>query len=230
MRGRWCLLLLALTLRLSAGTPPDAEQIEGLVQQLGAEAHPDRQQAFETLMTYSGRFPRFMLLELSDRYRSAGDLEVRFRLEALLTPLAGRYLFAFSPGFIGINMEWWFEGQDNAGIRVLSVLPGHAGERAGLRQGDILLRVEDDSVSELGSLDAFSDRVAGIPPGSVVRFDVLRNGAPLTLHIVLDRRPDHLDIPRRDWREQVEHWIRSLAGQEEVDPLFPIGHFPRDPE
>jgi hypothetical protein len=233
MRRFVFMLLLCAGLSAFAEEPPAAERLDALVTQLGAEPHAVRQEAFETLVAYSGRFPRFMLLELADRYGAAEDLEVRFRLEAILKPLAGRYMFAVPSGFIGINMEWWTDGEAVAAVRVVSVMPGHAGDKAGLRQGDLIVKVDGDSVREMGTLQVFSERIAGIAPGTFVRLDVTRGNAPVVIHFPLDARPSNLEpsaavIP---WRLAFAGWLREISGRSEPDdPTFPIGHFPKNDE
>lgn len=228
---RWLsgIILLTLGSGLLADELPEPDRLDALVSRLGAEAHEDRREAFERLEAYADRFPRFMLLELADRYAAAADFEVRFRLESMLTPLAGEYLFGLANGFIGINMEWWEDDSGGVGVRVLSVLPDHAGEKAGLQQGDILMRVGEASVEELGTLQAFSDRIAGIPPGTIMNFTVLRGTDLLQVDFPLDARPDHLDASREGVILQIQAWLRGLSGGDEAeDPDFPTGHFPRD--
>ncbi|MCC5844269.1 MAG: PDZ domain-containing protein [Verrucomicrobia bacterium] len=227
----WLAVMLLLGGALRAETLPDEGRLDELVLRLGAEPHAARQEAFETLSAYSARFPRYMLLALADRYQETRDLEVRFRLEALLTPLAGRYLFGLPPGFIGINMEWSADGEGKAGIRVVSVLAGHAGEAAGLRAGDLIVGVEEDSVDALGSMQAFSERIAGVPPGTILRFDVTRGGEALRIQFPLDSRPGHLEGAGNERPARVEAWLRELSGRgEPEDPTFPVGHFPREEE
>lgn len=229
MRRSFLLLCLIVGSVIVADVLPDAERLNAVVTQLGAEAHDDRQEASEILAEYTARFPRYMLVELAERYAETEDLEVRFRLEDLLIPLAGRYLFGVPAGFIGINMEWGTDAEGTPGVRVLAVLPGHAGDAAGLRAGDLIVRVEEDSVEALGSLQAFSERIAGVPPGTIVRFNVLRDGEMLKRHFPLDARPNHLDVPLTDWRVRVADWFRKLAGRDgPEDPAFPVGHFPMD--
>lgn len=216
---------------VQADVRPNAERLDAVVEQLGAEPHGVRQEAFEQLEAFTVRFPRFMLLELADRYGVAKDLEVRFRLESLLRPLAGRYLFSLPSGFIGINMEWASDDEGRGGIRVLSVLPGHAGEEAGLLQGDVIRAVDEVTVEAMGSLQSFSDTIAGNPPGTILRFELLRGEEKFVTQFALDARPEHLEAQARDGMERVQTWLRGISGQADAeDPTFPIGHFPMDEE
>jgi hypothetical protein len=222
-------VMLVLAGALRAGTLPDADRLDTLVSGLGAEPHAERQEAFETLSAYSARFPRYMLLALADRYGESLDLEVRFRLETLLTPLAGRYLFGLPPGFIGINMEWIGNGEGTGGVRVVSVLEGHAGEAAGLLAGDVIVGVEEDSVAALGSMQVFSKRIAEMPPGTILRLDLVRGGEVIRLQFSLDARPGHFEDAMIDRPARVEAWLREISGRgEPEDPSFPVGHFPRE--
>jgi S1-C subfamily serine protease len=68
--------------------------------------------------------------------------------------------------------------------------PGSPAEKAGLAGGDEILAVDDDSA--LGPdgyalcFASYMDR----EEGDVMRFDVLRRGVPLSLFLVVERRPE----------------------------------------
>lgn len=215
---------------LGAGVPEGAV-LDRWVTELGSEDFSEREAAAAALREAAERAPRFLLLALAERYGKVRDLERRFRLEALLTPLAETYLFALPPGFIGINMEWWME-EGEAGIRVLSVLPDHAGARAGLKEGDVIVSTGGKTVAETGSLTGFTEWIAGHAPGTVLRVEFLRAGERKAVLFPLDARPEPLEGRTVEEVEaRVRAWFRSLAGETDLeDPAFPVGHFPMDGE
>ena len=57
---------------------------------------------------------------------------------------------------------------------------------AGLRAGDVLLRLNDEQIA--GQLDLYN-REASIPPGSKVQLAGLRDGKPFTIEVKLGERP-----------------------------------------
>ncbi len=71
------------------------------------------------------------------------------------------------------------------GAFVEEVLPGHAGDKAGLEHGDVILTVNGDAVKNTRDL---IDHISAMPPGSKVRLEVLRDGKKLTLKAVLEER------------------------------------------
>jgi serine protease Do len=59
------------------------------------------------------------------------------------------------------------------GILVAGVSQGSAGDQAGLEQGDVILKLNDDDV---GSVQTFRSRIASTLPGTEVALQVLRDG------------------------------------------------------
>lgn len=226
------LLTLALLLHggmLRGGELPASGQIAEWVEALGEAHHSVRRASFELLSDYADRFPRHMLLSLSDHYRAARDPEIRYRLKTLLQPLAGTVLFGLPPGFIGINMDWEVNEAGLSGIRILSVMEGHAGARAGLRTGDLLLAVDDVPIESLGSLQTFSKRIAGSPPGTILRFDLKRAGQDVRIQFPLDPRPSTVERSVLNPNARLQEWLSTLDESRQMkDPSFPVGHFPRE--
>jgi serine protease Do len=74
----------------------------------------------------------------------------------------------------------------NRGAIITRVEPGQPAARAGVQQGDVIVKVEGQDVTPDNTLSYI---VAGRPVGSRVRLDVIRNGKPLTLNAVLAERP-----------------------------------------
>ena len=103
------------------------------------------------------------------------------------------------------------------GVYVSSVTKGSCAETAGMKKGDIILRVGDidtTSYSELKrALRAFS-------PGDQTTVTVYRGGTQLELPITLDERPSDEEIARAE-----------EAGQEpQPEPDQPAGSEPAEPE
>ena len=69
---------------------------------------------------------------------------------------------------------------------VARVEPGQPAARAGVQQGDVIVKVNGKDVTPDNTL---SYMVAGLPVGSKVRLDVIRNGKPTALTATLAERP-----------------------------------------
>ena len=74
----------------------------------------------------------------------------------------------------------------NQGELIGRIEPGQAADKAGLKAGDIVLRVNGKPVNPDQSL---SYLVANIAPGSRVPLDVVRQGRPVTINAVIGTRP-----------------------------------------
>jgi Do/DeqQ family serine protease len=61
---------------------------------------------------------------------------------------------------------------ETKGIIVNSVAPGSAAERAGLRQGDVIIALDGATVNEV---NAFRNRIASLGPGAQVTLTILRD-------------------------------------------------------
>jgi serine protease Do len=85
------------------------------------------------------------------------------------------------------------------------VEPGGPGARAGFRPGDVVTRVNGKEVNPDQTL---SRLVADTAPGTITRFDVIRDGRPLQLSAAVGTRPS-------------DDQIASLAGGDDDDDALP---------
>jgi len=69
---------------------------------------------------------------------------------------------------------------------VSRIEPGQPAARAGVQQGDVILKVNGQEITPDNTLSYI---VAGLPVGSRVSIDAIRNGKPVTLTAVLAERP-----------------------------------------
>jgi S1-C subfamily serine protease len=77
------------------------------------------------------------------------------------------------------------DGDDvDGGVKVTACTPGGAATRAGIRAGDIVVRLAGVPVRSWTQLRAV---LADLMPGARSSVVVWRNGATLSLHVVLDR-------------------------------------------
>jgi serine protease Do len=68
------------------------------------------------------------------------------------------------------------------GALVANVSPDSAAQRAGIKAGDVILKVNDESIVDAGQLSA---RIGAVTPGDKVAFDLWRSGKPLTVTAVI---------------------------------------------
>ena len=73
-----------------------------------------------------------------------------------------------------------------AGASVQAVMPGGPAQRAGLRAGDIIARIDGRSVDEPEDV---SDAVSARRPGDEIEIELIRDGERRTITVELDKRP-----------------------------------------
>jgi serine protease Do len=98
-----------------------------------------------------------------------------------------------SRGFIGVGLQDLDEDlapslglPKDSGEIVRSVVPNGAGARAGLQQGDVIVRVNGQPVSPDQTV---SYLIANTPAGSRIPLEVVRNGRRMTLNVTVEERP-----------------------------------------
>jgi serine protease Do/serine protease DegQ len=75
--------------------------------------------------------------------------------------------------------------EQSGGALVSRVEPGSAADRAGIRAGDVILRVNDTGV---GSAAALRNQLGLMPVGADLRLGLVRDGKPMTVETHLGRR------------------------------------------
>lgn len=119
-------------------------------------------------------------------------------------------------GFLGIQLQPITDDiADSQGLPhdrgelVRVVLPGMPGARAGVRPGDIVLKVNGIEVSSDRTLSSI---VAEIPPGSSIPLDLIRQGKPMTLNVVVAKRPSQDELSRGFGAQQPARPANPLDG------------------
>jgi serine protease Do len=101
--------------------------------------------------------------------------------------------------FLGVGADQTYSG---AGVRVATVEKNTGAEKAGLRQGDIILKVDE---RELSGMMGLRDSIIGKKPGDRALLTILRNGSEATLDVLLGNRTNQPKIfnPRLRQMEQM---------------------------
>lgn len=95
-------------------------------------------------------------------------------------------------GYLGISLDdvdSAYQKQlglhDPRGAVVIKVNSGSAAEKAGIRRYDVIVAVNDRAVATAGTL---VKAVAGTPPGTEMRFTLVRDGKTQHVNVILDAR------------------------------------------
>ena len=81
----------------------------------------------------------------------------------------------------------WVHSEDATGKSIEAVIAGSAGETAGIKTGDIITKVEDQTIDAANPLQ---DVLVQYAPGRTVSGEVYRTGQYITLRVTLGTRPD----------------------------------------
>jgi serine protease Do len=132
-------------------------------------------------------------------------------------------------GFLGVGIDPIDEDTAAAlglpkerGELIQSVEPGEAGDKAGLRAGDIVLRAAGKDVTRDQSLSSI---LANIAPGTRIPLELLREGRPLTLQVEVGKRPSEESLAERRFnREQQDTPTQPLpqTGDAIVEELLGV--------
>jgi Do/DeqQ family serine protease len=86
-----------------------------------------------------------------------------------------------------------FGVKDTVGVIITGVLQNAPAAKAGLRPGDVLVRVAGEPVRHVGEL---LTRIAALPPGVPAKIDVMRRNQALSLEVTPSQRPKNKAVQR----------------------------------
>ncbi len=89
--------------------------------------------------------------------------------------------------------------KSQAGALVASVGPGGPADKAGLKQGDVVIALNGQPVSDINEL---RDRISRMAPGTTVTLTVLRGGKEMDIKPVLEERPANIEAQPAPEQEQ----------------------------
>jgi len=96
---------------------------------------------------------------------------------------------------LGQQLAGSFKLDNPSGALVAKVDPDSAAKRAGIRIGDVILKLNGEALSSAGDLSA---RVGMARPGDTVTLDIWRDGKPLTIKATLGSATDRQEVASSD--------------------------------
>ena len=212
---RWSAIVALLGLPAAAGTaladspadipeekefrlPVDADtaaEIDTLIPQLGSPKYATREAASGRLLEIGP----VALAKLRQAYLTTDDLESRLRIETIVEDAYLTYHVYGRNGFLGIGQGLIVTHEDDrriakghVGVTVSSVILETAAQRAGLREFDVIIAMDDNPIAATGSqreiATDFGESIRLRGPGTAVKLTVLRDGSVLQVNAVLGRR------------------------------------------
>jgi len=103
-----------------------------------------------------------------------------------------------------------FNVPDTSGALVEDVTPGGPADKAGIKNGDVIRKLEGKTV---GSSEQLMATVTDINPGTEVALDILRDGKTMTIHLTLGERPANLSATPGVGKAPSEGALRGITAQ-----------------
>ncbi|MDO4811105.1 MAG: trypsin-like peptidase domain-containing protein, partial [Eubacteriales bacterium] len=100
--------------------------------------------------------------------------------------VTGKAYMAITAGTMTKEMATQYQIKINEGVFVYSVTKGGAGEKAGLRLGDVITKVDDQKIASMNDLSAAKK---GHKAGDTVTLTVFRDGDYMTTDLTFDEQP-----------------------------------------
>jgi serine protease Do len=126
-----------------------------------------------------------------------------------------------SRGYLGVlpkdldeGLAKEFKVPDTAGALADDVTAGGPADKAGVKNGDVIRKLNGRAIEDAGQLRA---EVTNLNPGSVATLDILRDGQPLTIKVTLGERPSDLSARAGGGGGVQEGTLRGIT----VDNLTP---------
>ena len=105
-------------------------------------------------------------------------------------------------GYLGINLAPVSEDiaaaldlEDTDGVLVDNVNDGTPADKAGVRNGDVITKIDNRLVRGPNDL---SRRIANYPPGRKIKVEVVRDGRTQTLNVTLGERPSEVELAQSE--------------------------------
>jgi serine protease Do len=122
-----------------------------------------------------------------------------------------------SRGYLGVSignltdaLAKQFKVPDTSGALIDDVNRGGPADKAGLKNGDVIRKLNGQSIE---SRDQLTAMVTDINPGTVVKLDILRDGQPMTVNVTLGDRPANLSYVAGTSKAPTEGALRGITVQ-----------------
>jgi serine protease Do len=122
-----------------------------------------------------------------------------------------------SRGYLGVGIDNLdealakeFKIPDTSGALVQEVTPGGPADKAGIKNGDVIRKLNGQTVEGRDQLTAM---VTDLNPGTEVKLDIIRDGQAMTIRVTLGERPANLSVRAGVGKAPSEGALRGITVQ-----------------
>jgi serine protease Do len=122
-----------------------------------------------------------------------------------------------SRGYLGVtrgdlteDLAKQFKIPDTSGALVSDVVPGGPADKAGIKNEDVIRKLNGQTVENGERLSAM---VTDLNPGTEVKLDIIRDGQPMTIRVTLGERPADLNARAGVGKAPSEGTLRGITVQ-----------------
>ncbi len=129
--------------------------------------------------------------------RSGGSMGIGFAIPINMAKAVKNQLIKNGKvvrGWLGViiqdideNLAESFGLKSSEGVLVAEVSPDSPAAKGGLKQGDVILKLNGKTVNDVGEL---RNKIALTSPGTTVKFDILRDGKKKAIKVKIGEQPD----------------------------------------
>ncbi|MGJ8695822.1 MAG: PDZ domain-containing protein [Verrucomicrobiaceae bacterium] len=180
---RW---LLCLTLVLPGFLPAQDQNLDQLIARLGDGSSSDRDAAIENILNLAPGDYRDLVDQLLPVFRTNDDPEIRARARHILESLYRTHVITEGQGVFGFVLGWFLDhnGKEvTSWPLVLQVAPDTPAEKAGFKEGDVIIACNGVPTNGLDSRNALMRRLARLKPGTQTTFKIRFSDTPEALSL-----------------------------------------------
>lgn len=177
-------------------------EIANHLKNLGADEYSERKLAQENLISWGREDVRNRVSFFRRMQNETSDPEVQERCREIVKELVLAIVDEERNGFMGINLgrvvrNFGQKPQMPRGVTVNGVIKKTAAEKFGLKEGDLILKIDELDLSGFDGPDKLIKYVGEMKNGTTIEVHLEREEEKLTIPLTLMTRPREADLSTR---------------------------------
>ena len=122
-----------------------------------------------------------------------------------------------TPGSMNEQMAAQYRYDITEGVFVYSVEEGGAAQKAGLKMGDVIVKVDDHTITSMEDLNMVKKHYSA---GDTVTLTVYREGAEMTMELIWDAVPAEQETPQKQQNQGGQQYGNPYGGYSDPFDMF----------